>query len=145
MKRPLGVTLSALYKFASGLFWMVFSVWYFSSFERTSTGGSSWAWIVIGVVVLVPTVWFVSVGMGLWRMKNWARILVLVVGAFWAAEFLLKLPGLFLFHRPHLPEFHWYYWLALLWPGPVLNIVLLIYLLLPQVQRSFRESGPPRV
>jgi hypothetical protein len=145
LNRPVGVTLSALYKFASGLVWMVVSFWYTSSFKQT-TGGAGLYWeriAIVGSVSFVPAVWFISVGIGLWRMKNWARILVLVVGAFWTAEFLLKLPE-FLFQRTRLVE-HWYYWLALLWPGPVLNIVILIYLMLPHVQRSFRESGLPKV
>jgi hypothetical protein len=145
MKRPFGVTLSALYKFASGLVWMVVSFWYASSFKQTTaSAGPYWGWMaIIGLVVFVPAAWFVSVGIGLWRMKNWARILVLVIGAFWTAEFLLKLPE-FLFHRTRSVE-HWYYWLVLLWPGPVLNIVILIYLMLPHVQRSFQESGLPKV
>jgi hypothetical protein len=139
MKRPLGITILALSKFASGLFFIVFGVW--------RANGDTWSSTPKQFSFLIFAIWFgvaiweVSLGIGLWRLWNWARTLVLIVGAFWAAEFLLKLPDFFLHHRV-LVVGHWYYWLGLLWP--VLNIVILIYLMLPHVQRAFRESRLPK-
>jgi hypothetical protein len=132
--RPLGVTLIAAVTWCMGAFWALvgLSIIGFShlgarmlsamtegtGLQRFTVGVGT----VFGAGVLLLALFYAIVGFGLWKLKNWARVITLVfVGI-----------GV-LFGLRSLIEYHYVFRML----RTVLDAVILIYLLLPGVSRLF--------
>ncbi|MGC2197411.1 MAG: DUF2127 domain-containing protein [Terriglobales bacterium] len=76
----------------------------------------------IGIGALVIALGYIVVGFGLWRMKNWARALTLVIVSI---GLLLGLLGLLRHPTP------WHMFRVLV------DVAILVYLMLPDVKRLF--------
>jgi hypothetical protein len=131
--RPLGVTLIAVYHwlracllgllalllmFAGGL-----ASRFLSSMEDNPRIGAilGGLGIVFGACILLLAGLFVVLGIGIWRMRNWARLATIVVSA------MALLPAVF----------------VLLHPRPfgliraAINVAIVVYLLRTEVAQSF--------
>ena len=79
----------------------------------------------LGVGALLIALIYVVVGLGLWGLKNWARVLALI---FVALSFFFGLIGLLHFPTP------WHIVRA------GIQIAILVYLMLPDVKRMFNTA-----
>jgi uncharacterized membrane protein (DUF2068 family) len=135
--RPLGVSIIAALVWCMGALWALagLSIIGFTHIgarllsrvtdahllQRLTSGlGAS-----IGVVLLLTAIVYLVVGIGLWNLKNWARIVTLV---FVGLALLFGLRGLVEYH--HVGR-------AL---RSALDAAILIYLMLPDVSRVFAKS-----
>jgi hypothetical protein len=135
--RPIGVSLIAVLTWIRGALyaaaglailgighlsaWLVSSVATNSSFQTLLMRVGK----VLGVCALLVAVVYVVVGIGLWAMKNWARVLTIVFVSFW---FLVGLIGLFRFPAT------WHIVRA------AIEVAIVIYLSLPNVKRLFSPA-----
>ena len=86
------------------------------------------------VVYLCVTALFLSLGYGLWKLRNWARQIQIVLSMIYAVAFLLLTIGV-------LREYGFSVDL-LLGPGfTVLNVGIILYLLRSQVKQAFGASS----
>jgi uncharacterized membrane protein (DUF2068 family) len=79
----------------------------------------------LGIGALLVAVLYIVVGFGLWELKNWARMLTLIFVALW---FLVGLIGLV----RHPTSWHVV--------RAVVDVVILAYLMLPNVKRLFATA-----
>ena len=79
----------------------------------------------LGVGALLIALFYVVVGLGLWGLKNWARVLALI---FVALSFFFGLIGLLHFPTP------WHIVRA------GIQIAIVVYLMLPEVKRIFNAA-----
>jgi len=133
--RPLGVSLIA------GLTWLLGALWALTAvsvigFSRLgarilstviSEGNlvekfTSGMGMAVGVLLLLVATVYVIVGLGLWRLKNWARMVTIF---FVALGLLLGLRSLIEYH--HLFRI----------VRTVVDLVIVAYLLLPDVKKVF--------
>ncbi len=122
----------ASHRFFVAGFWIVLGFWYAS--------GGTWKLVSVKVylVFVAEALLEIAVGVGLWKLKNWARVLAALSIAFWPASgVVLPIAVFFLSNPERLMGMPWYFrGLALL--EPVMRIGMVVYLLLPRVQRVFR-------
>ena len=137
MARPTGVTFLAVLAFiCAGAAALVGVASFFmggvlSKMMETSGMGSlmAGAGAVIGVVILIFAGLYFLMGFGLWRLKNWGRILTLVIVAL---GLLTAAMGLFKMLSPfHAGVFLWQlFWCAF-------DVWIILYLLKPHVKQAF--------
>ena len=132
--RPVGVTLIAALTWCMGAFWALVGVAIIgfshlgarmlsamtegTSLERFTVGVGT----VFGLGVIVLALFYFIVGFGMWKLKNWARVLTMV---FVAIGVLLGLRSLIEYHQ------------VFRMLRTALDAVMLVYLLLPDVRRLF--------
>jgi hypothetical protein len=89
--------------------------------------------IFVGAVLIVVAILYVVIGMGMFKLWNWARVLVIVLSFLGAALNALSLLGA-LFH---------FRILAVLWCLIVIgvNLWIAMYLLKPHVKQAFGATG----
>jgi uncharacterized membrane protein (DUF2068 family) len=134
--RPLGVTLAAIYQMVRGLFQLLFAlgVMLFTGLTAklaslAAEGNAISRFLAafgkyLGIVLIIFAVVNVILGLGLWLMQGWARMLTVV---FTAISLAALLP--FLIHpRP----------VALLFG--LLNVAVILYLMMPGTKRLFQGS-----
>lgn len=132
MQRPAGVTILAVLNYLVGAYLVVGSMF-----------GLLALWLRPFVVVfLCVTALFLSLGYGLWKLRNWARQTQIVLSMIGAVGCLLLAIGLLRDGFDTVSLF--------LGPGfTVLNVVIILYLLRPQVKQAFVASshsgGDPEV
>lgn len=147
MKRPLGVTLLAIYCFlgaASSLVFggaMVWRLWrlgnaryYDEEFRWESILAHPALWVVL---IFLLTVFFCRLGWGLWKLENAARLGLIILSI---PSLIVGIVDTFVFNSPR-PSWDWGSDLALL----ITDTLLLVYLLLPRVRRAFLPptDAPP--
>jgi|SRR5579862_6777041 uncharacterized membrane protein (DUF2068 family) len=132
--RPLGVTLIAILHWLRGAAYvavglallgithlsahMISSVAADTFFQRLVSGLGK----TLGYSVLLFALLYIVMGVGMWAMKNWARVLTLIFAVIWLASATLRLmqvPSAF-----HLLR-------------AAVDVAILVYLLLPDVKRVF--------
>jgi hypothetical protein len=140
VKRPLGVTLVALYRFSLAPFWLILGFWFFS--------GRTWELIPAkqSLIVVAVALREISLGVGLWRLKNWARILTLILSVIWPGPSLfggliVLYCAVYLGNLDRLLAMPWYSKLVV-GVEPVWRMAIVVYLLLPHVGRCFRALHP---
>jgi uncharacterized membrane protein (DUF2068 family) len=144
MNRPTGVSVIAVLCFVGAAFCLIGGIGLIAgggflakmmSQQAESAGTASLVasmGAAIGVVILVFAALYGFVGWGLWVLKEWARIVTIVLSALAA---VLQLPGLFstLLHF-RIGAFVWVAcWLAI-------YVVIIWYLLKPEVKSVFTAS-----
>lgn len=143
MNRPTGVTVIAILYMIGAAFCVVLGVLMFvgggfmaTMMNQQASGGSGVAGILaglgaaLGVVVLVFGAIDAVVGWGLWSLKEWGRIMAIILSALGA---LLQLPGLL----RALTHFHIF---GIVWVGfwLAIHILIIVYLLKPETKAAFR-------
>lgn len=94
----------------------------------TGIGGA-----VIGLMLLGLAAVYVIMGVGLWKLQNWARLLTIVLAALGVVFYGVGILGaLFHFHILLL------YWRAIFL---ALNVWIIVYLLQPNVKQAFGATG----
>jgi uncharacterized membrane protein (DUF2068 family) len=145
MNRPTGVSVIAVLCFIGAVFCLIGGIGLIAgggflatmlSQQAESAGAASilaGLGTVVGVLILVFGAVYVLVGWGLWMLKEWARIVSIVLSAI-AAVF--QLPGLLtaLLHF-RIGSFIW----IALWTGVYAAIIW--YLLKPAVKAVFQRSA----
>ena len=134
MERPFGVTILALHRLFVGAFWIIYGFWYAS--------GGRWKLVSreVYLIFVAESVLEIFLGVGLWKLKNWARILAALSIALWPASgVVLPIVVFYLSNPDRLIGMPWYCRGVVLLE-PVIRIVMVVYLLLPHVQRCFRAS-----
>ncbi len=149
MNRPTGVTVIAILCFVGAVLCVLGGIgliagggFLASYMNQQSQSGAGAAGLIaglgaaIGVVIIVFGAVYVLVGWGLWTLKEWARIVTIVLSAIGA---VFQLPGLLraLLHFSIGGLVWTAFWLAV-------DIVIIWYLLTPQVRAAFQQAGQPR-
>jgi hypothetical protein len=140
MQRPTGVTVLAVLAFVGGGLLVLAALVMFVGGAMVSTmtsyplgtlgtiGGA-----IVGVVLLGFAVLYVVLGLGLWKLQNWARILSLVLVGLGLLFNVLGLLG-------SLLHFHLF---LLLWRVIVvaIQVWIVMYLLKPEIKQAFAATG----
>ncbi len=84
---------------------------------------------IIGLILLGLAAVFVVVGMGLWKLESWARILTIVFAALGVLFYGMNMLGAMLHFHIFL-----FFWRAIFL---VLNVWIIAYLSQPNVKRAF--------
>ncbi|MGH9775930.1 MAG: hypothetical protein ACRD50_13395 [Candidatus Acidiferrales bacterium] len=137
MQRPTGVTILAVLAFLGAActllvgFAMLVGGAAFSRMLSASPGAAMLAGMgaALGVVCLLFAVLYLAIGVGLWKLKNWARVLTLVLTAIGLVFAVL---GLF----PVVMHFNIF---ALIWQLFIcaIYVIIIMYLLKPHVKQAF--------
>ncbi len=146
--RPTGVTLIALYHFLSALFLVLFASFLavggtvLASLFSASRFGSATGWglgVLVGMLGGVFFLFFALVaaiaGWGLWSMREWGRILSIVLAVI---SLLFSLPGLLMMGL-HLHLFFGTYRLFRI----AISILIIWYLVQPQIKVLFQRGSSP--
>ena len=137
MERPTGVTILAVLAFiCTGLAVLAALVFFFmggmlSQMAESAGMGAmlAGAGAFVGVIALILAGVYLLVGIGLWKLKNWGRILTLVLVAL---GLLSAAMGLFSTLSPfQLGLFVWQLFVC------ALDIWIITYLLKPHVKQAF--------
>jgi hypothetical protein len=88
---------------------------------------------VIGLMMLGVAAVYVVMGIGLWKLENWARILTMVFAGLGVLFFGLHLLTALIHFRILL-----LFWRAIF---AALNVWIVVYLLQPHVKQAFRATG----
>jgi hypothetical protein len=135
--RPLGVALIAIFTWLRAAFYaaiglVILGIGHLSSylFSRMASESMLQTWIArfgkaLGIGALLIALIYLVVGIGLWGLKNWARVAAIAFVAFW---FFMGLIGLLHFPTP------WHIVRA------AIQIAIAVYLMLPDVKREFSEK-----
>ena len=145
--RPTGVVLIAVYHFLSALFFVFFAIAllvggsimakFFGSGDvgPFSVVGIGQAIAVVGgIVFFVFAVVAVIAGYGIWIMREWGRVLSIVLAV---VALLFSLPGLLLMGL-HLHLFFGTYRLFRI----AICILIIWYLMQPQIKVLFQRTSP---
>jgi hypothetical protein len=132
--RPLGVTLIAILHWLRGAVYaavgfallgfahlsahMIESVAGDTFFQRLVSGLGK----TLGYAVLLFALLYIVMGLGMWAMKNWARLLTLIFALIWLASAMVRLVS-------YPTPFHVL--------RAAVDVAILVYLLLPDVKRAF--------
>ena len=149
--RPAGVVLIALYHFLSALFLVLlaFSLLVGGTVLAAIFGGREgmpWAWglgMLVGTVGALFFLFYAVVaalaGYGIWALREWGRILCIVLAVL---SLVFSLPGL-LFMGLHFSLFFGTYRLFRI----AISILIIWYLIQPQIRVLFQRtaSAMPRV
>jgi hypothetical protein len=146
MQRPTGVTVISVLNFIGAAFYVLGALGifiggaFFANMTRSSPQGGAGmtAMIagmgaVLGVVLLIGAGLCLLVGIGLWKLANWARILEIVLLALGVCFGLFGLFGAFMnFHAGQL-----------IWQVIILaiQIWIIVYLFKPHVKQAFGASS----
>ena len=132
--RPLGVTLIAALHWLRGLVYVavglaLLGITHLSAHMIESVAADSFMQRVVsglgktlGYGVLFLALLYIIMGLGLWAMKNWARMLTLIFAVIWLASATIRLVS---------------------YPSPfhvlraVVDVAILVYLMLPDVKKLF--------
>ncbi len=145
--RPTGVVLIALYHFLTALILVLIAISLvvggsllgamFGGMNAHPVGGMGLG-MVIGVFGAIFLLFFaaiaVLVGYGLWTLREWARILAIVLAVL---SLLFSLPGLLMMGL-HLHFFYGTYRLLRI----VISVLIIWYLMQPQIRAIFRRITP---
>jgi uncharacterized membrane protein (DUF2068 family) len=135
--RPLGVCLIAIFTWIRAALYatvglVILGIGHLSTHLMTRMANESMltTWVtrlgkVLGVGALLIALIYVAVGLGLWALKNWARVLAIV---FVTLAFFFGLIGLLRFPTP------WHIVRA------GIQIAIVVYLMLPDVKRIFNAT-----
>ncbi len=148
--RPTGIVLIALYHFISALFLVFLAVSMaiggsvlgamFGAGRNTAVGGMGIG-LLIGMVGAAFFAFFaiiaVIAGYGIWSMREWGRILSIGLAAI---SLLFSLPGLLLM-GVHFGLFLGGFRLIRI----AISVVIIWYLMQPQIRPLFQRSVVPRV
>lgn len=132
MQRPGGVTILAVLNYLVGAYLFFGSMFFFLAL-----------WLGPFFIVFVGvTTLFLSLGYGLWKLRSWAWLIQIVLSMIYAVAFLLLTIGVLRDDFDIVDLF--------LGPGvTVINVVIVLYLLRPQVKQAFGASrhsdGGPEV
>jgi hypothetical protein len=139
MKRPTGVTVLAILSFLSAAF-LVYALLLLSagSFglgtSATSAGGiMAWLGPAAETIALVFAVIYIAIGIGLLKLMNWARLLLMILLVIGAIAAVIAVFSSFSPLRITA--------LVTQAVGMAFNILIFIYLLDPQVKQAF-TAGP---
>lgn len=142
--RPTGVVLIAIYHFLSAIFLVFLAIFLVVGGSVLGTmfgmGRNGMGGLGLGLVVGVMGAAFVAVfaivaavaGYGIWTLREWGRILSIVLAAI---SILISLPGL-LFLGLHFNLFFGGYRLLRI----AVNVLIIWYLVQPQIKALFRPS-----
>jgi hypothetical protein len=146
MGRPVGVTILAVLYFLgavgcllAGILMIVgggFMATLISQQTQASGVGAGFLaglGAVLGVVIFIFAALYVLLGWGLWKLKNWARIVTIVLAALGIAGALLGLAGAFLHFGMFL--------LVLTLVRLAICGLILWYLLQPNVSAAFQGQA----
>jgi hypothetical protein len=143
--RPTGAALIAIYHFLSALFLVLFAIFLavggtvlgamFASGHESPLGGLGMMVGMVGAVFFFfyAVVAFVA-GYGIWTLREWGRILSIVLAA---VSLLFSLPGLFLMGL----HFHLFFGTYRLFRITI-SILIIWYLMQPQIKALFQRAIP---
>jgi hypothetical protein len=143
--RPTGVVLLAIYHFLSALFLVLFAIFLavggtvlgalFASGHDSPLGGLGMMVGMLGGVLFFfyAVIAFVT-GYGIWTLREWGRILSIVLAV---VSLLFALPGL-LFMGLHFHLFFGAYRLFRI----AISILIIWYLMQPQIKSLFQRAAP---
>jgi hypothetical protein len=132
--RPIGVSLIAVFAWLRAAFYAaiglaILGIGHLSGhlMSRMASESMMQTWIVrlgkvLGFGAFLVALIYVVVGLGLWGLKNWARVAAIAFAALW---FFVGLIGLLHFPSP------WHIVRA------GIQIAIIVYLMLPDVKRIF--------
>src|SRR5215469_14896318 len=135
--RPIGVSLIAVFTWIRAAFYgviglAILGIGHFSGYMMSKMASESMmeTWIVrlgkvLGLGSLLIAFVYIVVGLGLWGLKNWARVTAIAFVVFW---FFVGLIGLVHFPSP------WHIIRA------AIQIGIAVYLMLPDVKRVFNQA-----
>jgi hypothetical protein len=142
-ERPIGVSLIAILAFLGGALIILLSL---CTLFTPIPGGASIVPILIGLLWLALGVFYIAMGWGLWELRDWARIAVIVLQALNLIGGLI-LGAIFLFGidisalDPYLGTFGGTLSFPGIgigfWVGAAISGVIIWYLLTPEVQAAF--------
>jgi hypothetical protein len=150
MNRPTGVTVLAVLQFIgagfcaiAALLLMVGGTFVAAIMSRAAAGGEGSTalagmgaaiGVAAGVFCLILAALYAALGWGMWGLKNWARMVTMVLAGLGA---LLQVMGM----MGSLMHFHVF---ALLWNVIWLgvNVIIIWYLMQPQVKAAFEGPQP---
>jgi len=142
MERPTGVTLIAVLEIAGGVLAIlgggaVFLLSSVVAVHRAAFGGPFGGILGVlgaaaGTVLLLVGVLDIVLGIGMLKLKNWARLLTLIFAAISVLLHVLRL----LRAMAHLMLFH-AVWVAIFL---AIGVLIIWYLLQPDVKKAFGES-----
>ena len=142
--RPTGVVLIAIYHFLSALFLVILAFALgvggtvlgamFAAGHNSPLGGLGMALGVVGAIACFIGAAIAAIaGYGMWVMREWGRILCIVLAAI---SLLFSLPGLLLGHH------HMFFFLGSLHLIRIAIAVLIIwYLVQPQISALFQRAA----
>jgi hypothetical protein len=142
MERPTGVTILAVLTFIGAGFLLIVGILFFaggamlSHVLATGPGASMLLGVggaVLGSVLLVLGIVQLAIAVGLLKLQNWARILLIV----FVALSLLSSGGGLLFSFAHIFPLLMFRHIVTV----AIDIWILIYLLKPHVKQAFGASG----
>jgi len=144
--RPTGVVLIAVYHFLMAIF-LVFLALVLSvggtllgAMIDTGHGSSLWGLgMAVGIVVAIAMLIGASIaavaGYGIWALREWGRILSIVLAAI---SLLSALPGLLLGHHIHMVLFFGMFRLIRI----AISGLIIWYLVQPQIVAVFKRTAP---
>jgi uncharacterized membrane protein (DUF2068 family) len=135
--RPIGVSLIAVFTWIRAAFYAliglaILGIGHLSGYMMSKMASESMmeTWITrlgktLGLGALLIALVYIVVGLGLWGLKNWARVVAIAFVALW---FFVGLFGLLHFPSP------WHIIRA------AIQIGIAVYLMLPDVKRVFHPA-----
>jgi Predicted membrane protein (DUF2127) len=142
MQRPTGVSVLAVLNYIGGGFLVLCALLFFAGGAMLGTvlrssmpgGIAAAAGAVIGVIFLIFAALSLATGYGLWTLKGWGRMLLIVLVALGLVMNVVGLASSFAFFRIGL----------FIWRLIVIAIQALIlwYMFQPEVKRAFGEGAP---
>jgi hypothetical protein len=144
MERPTGVTILAVLAFiGAGTWFLLALVALFGGalLSHLSSSGLGMMTTIGGVVVAVFFLGFAAlclvIGLGFWKLKNWARVLTIVLLGISIFGFILALLN------PFIAHLHVFFFLFLIRRLIVtaIQVWIIVYLLKPHVKQAFGAAG----
>ena len=135
MQRPTGVTILAILCFLGAALLVIASLAFFMMGGALLSGGGGMGAMVAGlgaiggVVMLLFAALYVAVGVGLWKLLNWARILAIVLVAIGLVFVVLGLLGSFAHFA--IGRVLW----NVIWAA--IDVWIITYLIRPNVRQAF--------
>lgn len=89
--------------------------------------------VIIGLIMLGAAAVYILLGVGLWKLQNWARILTIVLACVGVLFYGVSVLGA-------VVHFHFFlvFWRLIFL---ALNVWIIVYLLQPNVKRAFGATG----
>ena len=89
--------------------------------------------VIIGLIMLGVAAVYILMGVGLWKLQNWARILTIVLAGLGVLFYGVSILGALVHFQIFLM-----FWRAIFL---ALNVWIIVYLLQPNVKRAFGATG----
>jgi uncharacterized membrane protein (DUF2068 family) len=144
MQRPTGVTILAVLAFLAAGMWLILSLLYVvagvmpSRGSAMSTGlGDKLIITYIVALPLAPSALCLMTGVGLWRLRNWGRVLAILLAGLSLLGYAIALAG----PLAHTDLFFGFVFLVMGLVYAAIDAGILVYLFRPRVKQAFGATG----